>query len=84
MKLVIAEKPSVAGSIAAALGVKEKKDGYIEGGGYLISWCVGHLVGYNLPLSTARTFDYPPPSILLPVNTQIPTASIGNSRLCRC
>ena len=43
-RLVIAEKPSVAGSIAAALGVKEKKDGYIEGGGYLISWCVGHLV----------------------------------------
>ncbi len=44
LRLVIAEKPSVAGSIAAALGVKEKKDRYIEGGGYLISWCVGHLV----------------------------------------
>ena len=44
MQLVIAEKPSVAASIAAALGVKEKKDGYIEGGGYLISWCVGHSV----------------------------------------
>ena len=44
MKVIIAEKPSVAASIAAALGVKEKKDGYIEGGGYLISWCVGHLV----------------------------------------
>ena len=44
MQVVIAEKPSVAASIAAALGVKEKKDGYIEGGGYLISWCVGHLV----------------------------------------
>ena len=44
MKLVIAEKPSVAQSIAAVLGVKNKKDGYIEGGGYLISWCVGHLV----------------------------------------
>ena len=43
-RLVIAEKPSVAAGIAAALGVKEKKDGYIEGGGYLISWCVGHLV----------------------------------------
>ena len=44
MKLVIAEKPSVAQSIAAALGVKGKQDGYIEGGGYVISWCVGHLV----------------------------------------
>ena len=45
LSLIIAEKPSVAQTIAAALGVKEKKDGYIEGGGYLISWCVGHLVG---------------------------------------
>ena len=45
MQLVIAEKPSVAQSIAAVLGAKEKKDGYMEGGGYLVSWCVGHLVG---------------------------------------
>lgn len=45
MKLIIAEKPSVVASIAAALGVKEKKDGYIEGGGFLVSWCVGHLIG---------------------------------------
>ena len=44
MILVIAEKPSVAQTISAALGAKEKKDGYIEGSGYLISWCVGHLV----------------------------------------
>ena len=44
LRLVIAEKPSVAQTIAAALGVKGKQDGYIEGGGYLISWCVGHLV----------------------------------------
>ena len=44
MRLVIAEKPSVAVALAAALGVKNKKDGYMEGGGYLISWCVGHLV----------------------------------------
>ena len=43
--LIIAEKPSVAQTIAAALGVKNKKDGYIEGNGYLVSWCVGHLVG---------------------------------------
>ena len=42
--LVIAEKPSVGAAIAAALGVSSKKDGYIEGGGYVISWCVGHLV----------------------------------------
>ena len=42
--LVIAEKPSVAATIAAALGATEKKDGYIKGNGYLVSWCVGHLV----------------------------------------
>ena len=45
MILVIAEKPSVAQTIAAALGVKQKKDGYMEGDGCLVSWCVGHLVG---------------------------------------
>mgnify|MGYP002562495655 CR=1 FL=1 len=44
MRLVIAEKPSVAAAIAAALGVKGKKDGYIENGDHIISWCVGHLV----------------------------------------
>lgn len=43
--LVIAEKPSVAQNIAAALKVSGRKDGYIEGGKYIISWCVGHLVG---------------------------------------
>ena len=43
-QLIIAEKPSVAQTIAAALGAKQKQDGFIEGGGYLISWCVGHLV----------------------------------------
>ncbi len=43
LTLVITEKPSVAFAHAAVLGVKEKKDGYIEGNGYLISWCLGHL-----------------------------------------
>ena len=44
MKLVVAEKPSVAQSLAAVLGAKQKKQGYFEGGGFLVSWCVGHLV----------------------------------------
>ena len=44
MKLVIAEKPSVAKSIAAVLGANSRKDGYLEGSGFLVSWCVGHLV----------------------------------------
>ena len=51
MQLVIAEKPSVAQSIAAALGVKGKKGGYMEGGGYLISWCVG-IFGAECSLNT--------------------------------
>lgn len=44
MYFIIAEKPSVAQSIAAALGVKERKQGYLQGKSYLVSWCVGHLV----------------------------------------
>lgn len=44
MQLIITEKPSVAQSIAAVLGVKERKQGYLQGKGYLVSWCVGHLV----------------------------------------
>ncbi|MDU4671060.1 MAG: DNA topoisomerase 3 [Finegoldia magna] len=44
MKLVIAEKPSVAMSIAKLIGAKNKKDGYYEGNDYRVSWCVGHLV----------------------------------------
>lgn len=43
MRLVIAEKPSVAQSIAAVLGAKSRYDGYLEGGGYIVSWCFGHL-----------------------------------------
>ena len=42
-KLVIAEKPSVAQSIAAVLGATKRNDGYLSGGGYLVSWCYGHL-----------------------------------------
>ena len=44
MKLIIAEKPSVAAAYAAALGAKNKKDGYLEGNGCLVTWCIGHLV----------------------------------------
>lgn len=49
MKLVIAEKPSVAMSLAAVLGAMERKDGYLEGPGYLVSWCVGHLLELAQP-----------------------------------
>ena len=43
-KLVVAEKPSVAMSYAKVLGATSRKDGYLEGNSYLVSWCVGHLV----------------------------------------
>lgn len=43
LKLVIAEKPSVAQSLAKVIGATEKKEGYLEGNEYLVSWCVGHL-----------------------------------------
>ena len=48
-QLVIAEKPSVAQALAAVLGAKQKKDGYLEGNGWLVSWCVGHLVELAQP-----------------------------------
>ena len=53
MKLIITEKPSVAKSIASALGGTSRADGYFEGGGWLISWCIGHLVG----LADAAAYD---------------------------
>ena len=46
VQLVIAEKPSVARSIAAVIGATEKQNGYWQGGGYLVSWCIGHLVSF--------------------------------------
>ena len=49
MKLIIAEKPSVAFSIAKALNIRGSKDGYIENRNYIISWCVGHLVALAEP-----------------------------------
>lgn len=53
MKLIITEKPSVAKNIASALGVTSRSDGYFEGGSWLISWCIGHLVG----LADAAAYD---------------------------
>jgi DNA topoisomerase-3 len=44
MKLVIAEKPSVAAAIAAVIGANKKENGHYQGNGYVVSWCVGHLV----------------------------------------
>ena len=41
--LIIAEKPSLGRAIAEAIGPMQKKDGYLEGNGYVVSWCFGHL-----------------------------------------
>lgn len=46
MKLVIAEKPSVARSIAAVIGATDRQEGYLQGNGYIVSWCIGHLVSF--------------------------------------
>ena len=53
MILVIAEKPSVAQSIAKVLGATSRRDGYLEGNNYIVSWCVGHLV----ELADASSYD---------------------------
>ena len=49
MKLVIAEKPSVAQSLARVIGAAKRQEGYLEGNGYLVSWCIGHLVELSAP-----------------------------------
>ena len=65
MRLVIAEKPSVAQSLAAVIGATTRKDGYLEGGGWRVSWCVGHLAGladadaYNPDYAKWRYDDLP-------------------------
>ena len=53
MILVIAEKPSVGAAIGKVLGATSRKDGYLEGNNYIVSWCVGHLVG----LADASSYD---------------------------
>ena len=49
MKLIICEKPSVGMTIASALGIETKKDGYMEGTDFLVSWCIGHLAELSQP-----------------------------------
>ena len=69
-RLVIAEKPSVAQSIAAVIGAKQRHDGYLSGSGYIVSWCFGHLAelsdasAYNADYAKWRMEDLP----ILPVS----------------
>ena len=77
MKLVIAEKPSVGAAIAAVLGANEKRSGYFEGSGYLVSWCIGHLISladaatYNEQYRKWKYDDLP----IVPQNWQFTVAS---------
>ena len=62
MQLVIAEKPSVARSIAYVIGAYDEKNGYIEGNGYFVTWCLGHLAGFKEPDDKIWSLD------TLPIN----------------
>lgn len=57
MILVIAEKPSVSGSLSKVLGATSRKNGYFEGGGYLVSWCLGHLAEYVEPNAYDKKYE---------------------------
>ena len=62
MQLVIAEKPNAARLIAAVVGATDRKDGYLTGGGFAASWCVGHPVDMRPP-DPSETSE-PPPCLL--------------------
>ncbi|HGM8715810.1 TPA: DNA topoisomerase 3 [Streptococcus pyogenes] len=57
MKLIICEKPSVGMTIASALGIETKKDGYMEGKDFLVSWCIGHLVELSEPSAYGSKYE---------------------------
>ena len=65
MRLVIAEKPSVGTAIASVVGANKRWDGGVEGGGYIVSWCFGHLAelasaeSYNADFAKWRYNDLP-------------------------
>ena len=56
MQLVITEKPSVAQAVARVIGAGERKDGYMEGNNYIVSWCIGHLVELAQPDAYSDTW----------------------------
>lgn len=73
MKAIIAEKPSVAREIAQLLNANERKDGYLEGNGYCVTWALGHLVSLGMPedygiigFDKASLPIFPDPFLLIP------------------
>ena len=71
MKTIIAEKPSVAREIARIVGATKREEGYFEGGGYAVTWALGHLITAAMPeptasrVSTKKTCRFFLPSLLL-------------------
>lgn len=58
MKLIIAEKPSVAAAIAQIVGADQRQNGYYEGAAYIVSWCVGHLVELAMPSAYDKKYEH--------------------------
>ena len=56
MELIIAEKPSVGRTIASVVGATESRDGYMEGRGMIVSWCIGHLVELAKPENYKQSY----------------------------
>lgn len=73
MQVIIAEKPSVAREIAAIVGATNRKDGFIEGNGYAVTWAFGHLVGL-----TVRHRGFPPGKPAYPAIIVHPPAPAGS------
>ena len=63
MKLIIAEKPSLARNIAAAIGASQKRNGYLEGGEYLVTWAFGHLFPFAISRLISPTPSPVPPFV---------------------
>ena len=59
MYLVLGEKPSVALAYAKVLGAKKRQEGYLEGNGWLVSWCLGHLAEYVPPEDCGNLLTFP-------------------------
>ena len=74
MQVIIAEKPSVAREIAAIVGATNRKDGFIEGNGYAVTWAFGHLVGLAMP----QHRGFPPGKPAYPAIIVHPPAPAGS------
>ena len=79
MRLVVAEKPSVAMAISKVLGADTRREGYYEGNGWLVSWCIGHLIELADPDAYGDTYSMSWLT-LMRAGTHIP---FGNMKTCQ-